>query len=140
MRDTQRPQRRYILWAGVPMSLWFIAITTISGCNLIREQPDRNCDVRTAYYPDDDGDGIGEPTAVYIGCEPPAGWVTEVGDSDTDTDTDTDDTDTDLFWHTGDTGWVYDTSGSDTGWVYDTGWDTGWWWDTGDTSWWDTGP
>lgn len=42
------------------------------------------CD-RGAWYPDPDGDGLGDPTRVYIGCEQPEGWV--------DTPEDTDDTD-----------------------------------------------
>jgi hypothetical protein len=38
---------------------------------------DKNCETRTAYYPDADGDGLGEPSTVYVGCEPPDDtWVT----------------------------------------------------------------
>jgi len=40
---------------------------------------ERDCEVRQAFYPDEDGDGLGEPTAVRIGCEPPEGYVTELG-------------------------------------------------------------
>lgn len=55
-----------------------------SGCNI--ELPDpRNCDERTAWYPDEDGDGVGEPTEVYIGCEAPEGWVDNVDTGDTGT-------------------------------------------------------
>lgn len=41
------------------------------------ELPDpANCAPRSAWYPDVDGDGLGEATAVFIGCEAPEGWVT----------------------------------------------------------------
>ncbi|MEZ4317068.1 MAG: hypothetical protein R3F61_06180 [Myxococcota bacterium] len=33
------------------------------------------------YWPDADGDGVGEPGATYSGCSPPAGWVTTVGEA-----------------------------------------------------------
>jgi len=39
----------------------------------------RDCETRHAYYPDEDGDGIGEPTTVVIACKPPEGYVTELG-------------------------------------------------------------
>ena len=37
--------------------------------------PPRNCASRIAFYPDADGDGLGERTDVFVGCEPPPGWV-----------------------------------------------------------------
>lgn len=51
----------------------FVVALLLAGC--LPETVPRNCDSRIAYYPDADGDGLGERTAVYIGCEPPAGWV-----------------------------------------------------------------
>lgn len=54
-----------------------LALTLSAGCG-IEFGPPRNCAERTAWYPDEDGDGIGEPTAVYIGCEAPEGWVDQV--------------------------------------------------------------
>ena len=35
----------------------------------------RNCTTRIPFYPDEDGDGFGEPTSVFFGCEAPEGWV-----------------------------------------------------------------
>lgn len=37
--------------------------------------PPRNCATRIPFYPDADGDGFGEPTDVFVGCEAPPGWV-----------------------------------------------------------------
>jgi hypothetical protein len=55
-----------------------------AGCNTFFEEgPERNCETRTAYYPDADADGVGEPGAVYIACAAPAGWV-DVPPSDSD--------------------------------------------------------
>lgn len=62
--------------------------------------PEQSCADRGAWYPDEDGNGVGEPSSVYIGCSPPEGWVqtlgmptdtgaptdSDVGDSDLDTD------------------------------------------------------
>lgn len=57
--------------------MWFVALL---GCNIIKAQivdpvPPANCPDRTAYYPDEDGDGIGDEGTVYLACEAPAGWV-----------------------------------------------------------------
>lgn len=59
-------------------TLTILALLSFAACNI--ELPDaRNCDDRTAWYPDEDGDGVGEPTEVYIGCEAPEeGWVDNV--------------------------------------------------------------
>ncbi|MCO4745085.1 MAG: hypothetical protein KC912_09870 [Proteobacteria bacterium] len=59
------------------MRILILPFLVLAACNI--ELPDeRNCDDRLAYYPDEDGDGIGEPTDVYIGCEAPEGWVDNV--------------------------------------------------------------
>jgi hypothetical protein len=125
--------------------LWLLPALT--ACNL-PTPVDRNCAVRQAYYPDENGDGVGEPTEVYIGCSPPDGWVDNVshdpGDDTDDTDSDSPPDDTaPLYWDTGDTGW--DTAGlwatgGGTGWFatglnYDTSWADTWWadWETGDS-------
>jgi hypothetical protein len=42
---------------------------------LVDELPPRNCAERAPYWPDRDGDGLGERDEVYVGCEPPPGWV-----------------------------------------------------------------
>lgn len=67
----------------------------------IEEPVPRNCADRVAFYPDADGDGLGEPTEVYVGCEPPDGWVTELEPTPT---TPTTTTDTASTGDTGDTG------------------------------------
>ena len=50
-----------------------LVLTALVGCK--RETLYKNCATRAAYYPDADGDGVGEPTDVYYGCEAPLGWV-----------------------------------------------------------------
>ena len=79
-------------------------VLLLSACSVLSEliPPDPNCPVRTAYYPDENGDGVGDTGVVYLGCEAPEGWVTvgpgedEPVDADTDADADTDtDADTD---------------------------------------------
>ena len=37
------------------------------------------CQDPRAFYPDEDGDGVGEPTEVFVGCDAPDGWVEAVG-------------------------------------------------------------
>jgi hypothetical protein len=68
-----------------------------SGCDRLREllePPPANCDERSPYYPDRDGDGVGEPGAVYLGCEAVPGWTEVPPPADTDpADTDPADTD-----------------------------------------------
>jgi hypothetical protein len=75
-----------------------VLLLGLSGCavlDALEEPGPPNCSPRVAYYPDADGDGIGEPTDMYVGCEAPDGWATTVGSGDTDPlDTDPVDTDT----------------------------------------------
>ncbi len=52
-----------------------LANLALPACQLPELPDPRNCQERQAYYPDEDGDGIGEPTQVFIGCAPPDGWV-----------------------------------------------------------------
>ena len=42
----------------------------------------RNCDERSTYWIDADGDGYGAAGDVYIGCEQPSGYVTNADDCD----------------------------------------------------------
>lgn len=70
--------------------------SVLVGCALLEDPPPRNCARRVAFYPDPDGDGIGDPSEVKIGCEAPDGWVTSAGEPDN--------TGTDSAGHTGDTG------------------------------------
>jgi hypothetical protein len=61
-------------------------LTVVFGCGifeLIPEDPEPSCEHR-AWYPDADGDGVGEATAMYVGCSPPSGYV-DVVDTDPDT-------------------------------------------------------
>ena len=47
----------------------------LAGCVGLEPPPTADCKERTAHWPDADGDGIGDPGDVYVGCSPPAGWV-----------------------------------------------------------------
>ncbi len=50
-------------------------------CGLTQSDNDPpNCSPRSAFYPDEDGDGLGESSAVFIGCEAPEGWVATQND------------------------------------------------------------
>jgi hypothetical protein len=44
-------------------------------CAFLEPPPDPDCTDRIAAWPDADGDGVGDPTEVYVGCHPPDGWV-----------------------------------------------------------------
>ncbi len=63
----------------------FLALLLFA-CGLPDLADPANCSPRTAFYPDSDGDGEGEPGAIFIGCEAPAGWV-ETLDTDPPIDT-----------------------------------------------------
>lgn len=66
------------------MPLAWLALALLS---CVRDEPDpRDCAERATYYPDADGNGLGEPTRVYVGCEAPEGWVKEL-DPDAGSDT-----------------------------------------------------
>ena len=65
-----------------------------AACTWLPEPVEPACGDPRAFYPDADGDGLGEPTQVYVGCEAPEGWVTVlesafVGDSAAPADTGT---------------------------------------------------
>lgn len=73
----------------------------------VAEPPvDPSCTDPITWWPDADGDGVGEPTSTYVGCVPPAGWVEVL--------------DTGLLGLP--TPW-FDTGPVDSG--YDSGWDSG---------------
>ena len=67
-----------------------ILLLLLTGCELVdlvqslNDEPtvERNCEERSAWYPDADGDGLGEGTDVYVGCEAPTGWVSNADDVD----------------------------------------------------------
>ena len=45
------------------------------------------CDARRVWYPDADGDGLGEDGEIYVSCKDPGqGWTETPPPSDTDTD------------------------------------------------------
>jgi hypothetical protein len=51
----------------------------LSGCSLpdVLSSPTADCDERTAWWPDDDGDGVGEDDEVLFLCDDPGeGWTT----------------------------------------------------------------
>ncbi len=54
----------------------------LAGCNPIEPLDPPNCPQRQAFYPDADGDGFGEPTAVFVGCVAPDGWVVQLAPED----------------------------------------------------------
>ncbi len=51
-----------------------LTLLLLAACDL-PEPVERNCLHRQAFYPDPDGDGFGDPSEVFIGCEAPDGWV-----------------------------------------------------------------
>jgi hypothetical protein len=57
---------------GPGLGAWLLVL--LSACEL-PTLVERNCEQRTAFYPDEDDDGVGEADRVYIGCDAPAGWV-----------------------------------------------------------------
>ncbi|MEN0068210.1 MAG: hypothetical protein AAGA48_39170 [Myxococcota bacterium] len=57
--------------------LWIVGFAT--GCVQLMEPLDeRDCETRQAFFPDEDGDGLGEPTTMVFACEPPEGFVTQL--------------------------------------------------------------
>jgi hypothetical protein len=58
-------------------ALWMLLI--FGACDLPDPPPEDDCKRRTAWYPDEDGDGLGEAGDVYVGCKPPKGWVQNLG-------------------------------------------------------------
>lgn len=122
---------------GLPLVAAFVAL---SACSLSGLKPEdaapRDCETRTAYYHDADGDGFGDELQVAFACAAEAGWVEAAGDcddadparaSDCSTDTgdtgDTDETGRETGGDTaGDSGDTAGDTGGDTG---DTGGDTG---------------
>ena len=47
-----------------------------TACAWLPAPVEPTCKDPLAFYPDADGNGLGEPTQVFVGCEPPEGWVT----------------------------------------------------------------
>lgn len=69
------------------------ALVLAPGCKAFEalQGPQDQCERTKVWYPDEDGDGIGDEGAIYIGCDEPEGWVLTppIGVDDTDTsDTD----------------------------------------------------
>lgn len=94
-------------------------IALLLACPAPSAPPDGSCDEPSQYWPDADGDGVGEPTSTYMGCSPPDGWVTEVALASV---VDTYLWDTGPYGDSGDSG-LYSTA--DTGWsTADTAWST----------------
>lgn len=72
------------------MRLWPVAVWSgFSACVPIELPPLPNCVERTAYWADEDGDGVGDPGRVYLGCSAPDGWV-DVPPASADPDLDPD--------------------------------------------------
>jgi hypothetical protein len=62
---------------GYTSGMVALLLLLVAGCKnpFADDDPPRDCATRSAFYPDSDGDGVGEPTAVYVGCTAPDGWV-----------------------------------------------------------------
>jgi len=65
----------------------FLAIPLIAACNatgsaVIANDWPTDCLEKTAYYPDNDGDGFGDSDQEMESCTPLAGWVEAGGDCD----------------------------------------------------------
>ena len=98
----------------------------IAGCS---SPAGEDCESPSLYYVDANGDGFGEASGTYFGCEPPVGYfAVPPAPTETDTDTDSDadtDSDTDTVSDTdtaGETG--IDSSGETADTASDTGGDT----------------
>ena len=55
-----------------------VLIVLLGACSLLQDDnppTEADCVARGTFYPDTDGDGIGEPGTVYVGCDPPEGYV-----------------------------------------------------------------
>ncbi len=72
---------------GYTSGMVALLLLLLAGCKnpFADDDPPRDCATRSAFYPDSDGDGIGEPTAVFVGCTAPDGWVSSVTTPPTDT-------------------------------------------------------
>ena len=53
---------------------WTWLCIALLACNP-NDAVERDCAERQAYFPDSDGDGIGEPTDMVLACEQPEGYV-----------------------------------------------------------------
>ena len=58
---------------------WCILLCLLLGC---AGTDGSSCTQAEVWYPDDDKDGVGEPTASYFGCQPPAGWVNSLSQAE----------------------------------------------------------
>lgn len=106
-----------------------IVVLLVFGCANPFSSPEKTCDPREVRWEDADGNGVGDVGgAVYVGCYPPDGYVSQPppgGPSDTG---DSGDTDTDGMGDSGDSGTPSDSG--DSGTSGDSGSDSG---DSGDT-------
>jgi len=63
-----------------------LPLLLLVGCaavaDLYNADGDRECDPRSIFYEDVDGDGAGNPASVYVGCAVPAGYVATGEDCD----------------------------------------------------------
>jgi hypothetical protein len=64
----------------------FLVVVGLFACDLggslYDTEGNRACDNRDIWYADGDGDGVGDATIAYVGCEQPEGWVESAGDCD----------------------------------------------------------
>lgn len=73
-----------------------VLLAALLGCGAFGSAPiPPQCDDRRGWWPDEDSDGVGDDGAVvYVGCDPPEGWVdVPPRPADTDAPADTDESD-----------------------------------------------
>lgn len=57
---------------------WLVALLGLAGCDILDDLQPRGpeCDQRALFWPDADGDGVGDDASeAYVGCEAPEGFV-----------------------------------------------------------------
>lgn len=75
-------------------AMQLLLLSALTGCYLQQLEDTaapRDCEQRSLFYVDADGDGLGDETQKIIACEQPSGAVTEAGDCDDSDPTLTDD-------------------------------------------------
>lgn len=69
------------------ISLFFVCLSACSGLRPAESPDGRDCDERSIFFQDTDGDGFGADDHILLACEETAGWSETGGDCD-DTDAD----------------------------------------------------
>jgi hypothetical protein len=66
------------------LSLWIVTCSvTVLGCaDRVPLETGDACETIETWYADADGDGVGTTDQIYMGCDPPDGYVAAAGDCD----------------------------------------------------------